>query len=89
MKTVKEILNNGKEVIVSVEKKDRKAFLEWVKGNGYKFINGKEIDVKIDGKDLSFHVLIDNNNHIANVSVMHLRSKNYKEENVIKFSDIK
>ena len=70
---LKYLLKDNKEVVIILNENNRKQFLRQAKEEGFKWIGDKDIQ---ENDECSFHMLINENYFIANISTMtYLKSK--------------
>jgi len=87
MEKLNKLLQNGKEIWLEVEPKDFGKLLNFAKENEYKWINGNEIDLLNDLKNINHPTLLGlQNKQIGFVSAICWHCA--KDEKKIKFSDL-
>ena len=86
METIKEILNQNKQVWFFIEENERSAFLKYAKENGCIWLNGNEINP--DEDVCGFVMGIRQNLTMGFVPMFRLVNKEKQSPQIIKFKDI-
>ena len=87
MEKLKKLLEKGNEVWLEVEPKDFVKLLNFAKGNGYKWIDGNEIDPLNDLKNIKHSTLLGlQNKQIGLISAMCWHYE--KDKKKLKFTDL-
>ena len=83
MQNFKDVCGNKKSVWFEIKPTEEKKFLKWAKDLGCVWVNGEEIEVD-KGSDF-FHLSIDRNGNLANVTISVWVSKQLEFKNVERY----